>query len=81
MRGELTAIDGNGRRIVQSVSGAEGKDFIEAIIMEFGHLLSDVNATSPTGMKISIPAPLTPLLQMVQDGSVSYKGKNTRLEI
>lgn len=75
MRGELTAIDGNGRRIVQSVSGAEGKDFIEAIIMEFGHLLSDVNATSPTGMKISIPAPLTPLLQMVQDGSVSYKGK------
>ena len=43
--------------------------------MEFGHLLSDVNATSPTGMKISIPAPLTPLLQMVQDGSVSYKGK------
>lgn len=75
MRGELTAIDGNGRMIVQSVSGSKGKNFIEAVVTEFGHLLSDVNAASPTGMKLSIPAPLTPLLQMIQVGSVSYNGR------
>lgn len=75
LRGELTAIDGNGRIIIQNVSGARGKGFIEAVITEFGHLLSDVNATSPTGMKLSIPAPLTPLLQMIQVGNISYNGK------
>ena len=75
MRGELTAIDGNGRWIVQRVAGFEEKGFIEAVITQFGHLLSDVSASSPTGMKLSIPAPLTPLLQMIKVGNVSYKGK------
>lgn len=75
LRGELTAIDGNGRIIIQNVSGAKGKSFIEAVITEFGHLLSDVNAKSPTGMKLSVPASLTPLLQMIQVGSVTYNGK------
>ena len=75
MSGELTAIDGNGRFIVQSVHGACSMDLISAIVTEFGHLLSDVNATSKTGMKLSIPAPLLPLLQIVQCGSISYNGK------
>lgn len=75
MNGELTAIDGNGRLIIQSVKGADTRTFVESIIMEFGHLLSDVNATSKTGMKLSIPAPLMPLLQMIQVGSVEYNGK------
>ena len=80
IHGELTAIDGNGRFIIQNVSGVQGKGFMEAVITEFGHLLSDVNATSPTGMKLSIPAPLTPLLQMIQVGNVSYNGKSYTIE-
>ena len=76
IQGELTAIDGNGRLIIQNVSGVQEKGFIEAVITEFGHLLSDVNATSPTAMKLSIPAPLIPLLQMVQVGNVSYNGNS-----
>ncbi len=75
MKGELTAIDGNGRLIVQSVSGAELMEFIKAVVTEFGHLLSDINATSKTGMKLSLPAPLMPLIQMIQVGSVSYNEK------
>lgn len=75
LNGELTAIDGNGRLIIQNVSGAKVKNFIEAVITEFGHLLSDVNAQSPTGMKLSVPAPLTPLLQMIQVGSITYNGR------
>ncbi len=75
LKGELTAIDGNGRLVIQRVSGAEGKGLIESIVTEFGHLISDVNATSNTGMKLSIPAPFTPLLQMIQVGSIKYKNK------
>lgn len=75
MKGELTAIDGSGRLIIQNVSGAQPTNFINAVITEFGHLLSDVNAVSEKGMKLSIPAPLTPLLQMVQFGSINYNGK------
>lgn len=75
MNAELTAIDGNGRLIIQNVSGAKGKGFIDAVITEIGHLFSDVNATSKKGMKLSIPAPFTPLFQLIQVGNVSYKGK------
>lgn len=74
MKGEMTAIDGNGRFIIQAVSGNEGKKFTEAVITEFGHLLSDVSAPSKTGKVLSIPAPLTPLLQLIQKGNISYKG-------
>lgn len=75
MKGEMTAIDGNGRFIIQAVSGHDGMKFTEAVITEFGHLLSDVSAPSKTGMILSVPAPLTPLLQLIQKGSISYKGK------
>lgn len=76
MRGTLTAIDGNGRFIIQSVSGATTKPFIESIITVFGHFLSDVGTKSKTGKILSLPAPLTPLLQLIQVGSIEYKGKN-----
>lgn len=72
LKGELTALDGNGRFIIQNVNGAQTTNFINAVITEFGHLLSDVNANSKTGMKLSIPAPFTPLLQMLQFGSIKY---------
>lgn len=76
MRGTLTAIDGNGRLIIQSVSGATSKSFIESIITVFGHFLSDVGTKSKTGKILSVPAPLTPLLQLIQVGSIEYKGQN-----
>lgn len=75
MKGELTAIDGKGRFIFQSVSGAQATNFINAVITEFGHLLSDFNAVRKIGMRLSIPAPLTHLLQMIQLGSISYNDK------
>ncbi|WP_066503218.1 hypothetical protein [Abyssisolibacter fermentans] len=74
MKGQLTAIDGNGRLIVQSVQGAETKSFIESIITVFGHFLSDVGTKSKTGKILSVPAPLTPLLQLIQVGSIEYNG-------
>ncbi|MRN24738.1 hypothetical protein EAI30_08935 [Romboutsia ilealis] len=75
MRGNLTAIDSNGRLIIQSVSRAQTKSFIEAIITVFGHFLSDVGTKSKTGKILSVPAPLTPLLQLIQVGSIEYKGQ------
>lgn len=76
MRGTLTAIDGNGRLIIQSVSGATSKSFIESIITVFGHFLSDVGTKSKTGKILSVPAPLTPLLKLIQVGSIEYKGQS-----
>lgn len=76
MKGTLTAIDGNGRLIIQSVSGATTKSFIESLIVVFGHFLSDVGTRSKTGKILSVPAPLTPLLQLVQFGSIQYKGQS-----
>lgn len=75
MRGTLTAVDGNGRLIIQSVSGATTKSFIESIITVFGHFLSDVGTKSKTGKILSVPAPLTPLLQLIQFGCIEYKGE------
>ena len=75
MKGQLTAIDGNGRLIIQSVQGAETKNIIEAIITVFGHFLSDVGTKSDGGKILSVPAPLTPLLQLIKVGSIEYKGK------
>ncbi|MFR4162029.1 MAG: hypothetical protein ACLT0R_05450 [Paraclostridium sordellii] len=76
MRGTLTAIDSNGRLIIQSVSGETSKSFIESIITVFGHFLSDVVTKSKTGKILSVPAPLTPLLQLIQVGSIEYKGQS-----
>jgi hypothetical protein len=75
MKGQLTAIDGSGRLIVQSVQGAGIKSFIESIITVFGHFLSDVGTKSGTGKVLSVPAPLTPLLQLIQSGSIEYNGQ------
>lgn len=75
MKGKLTAVDGNGRLIIQSVQGAETKNIIEAIITVFGHLLSDVGTKSDGGKILSVPAPFTPLLQLIKKGSIDYKGK------
>lgn len=75
IKGQLTAIDGNGRLIIQSVKGAETKSLIEAIITVFGHFLSDVGTKSKTGKILSVPAPLTPLLQLIQTGSIEYNGQ------
>lgn len=74
MKGQLTAIDGNGRLIIQSVNQAETKGFIESIITVFGHFLSDVGTRSKAGKILSVPAPFTPLLQLVQVGSIEYNG-------
>lgn len=76
MKGQLTAIDGNGRLIIQSVDGASSKSFIESVITVFGHFLSDVGTKSKTGKILSVPAPLTPLLQLIQKGSIEYNGQN-----
>lgn len=75
MKGQLTAIDGNGRLIIQSVQGAETKNIIEGIITVFGHFLSDVGTRSDGGKILSVPAPLTPLLQLIKKGSIDYNGK------
>lgn len=75
MKGQLTAIDGNGRLIIQSIKGAETKSLIGAIITVFGHFLSDVGTKSKTGKILSVPAPLTPLLQLIQTGSIEYNGQ------
>lgn len=74
MKGQLTAIDGGGRLIVQSVQGVGTKSIIESIITVFGHFLSDVGTKSKTGNILSVPAPLTPLLQLIQVGSIEYNG-------
>lgn len=76
MKGQLTAIDANGRLIIQSVKEAETKGFIESIITVFGHFLSDVGTKSKTGKILSVPAPFTPLLQLIQYGSIEYRGQS-----
>jgi hypothetical protein len=63
------------------MSVEQKKSLLRLSLQNLGHLLSDVNAKSPTGMKLSVPAPLTPLLQMIQVGSVTYMVKRTRLAI
>ena len=75
MKGQLTAIDSTGRLIIQSVSGATNMNFIESIITVFGHFLSDVGTRSKTGTILSVPAPFTPLLQLIQTGSIKHDGK------
>lgn len=75
MKGQLTAIDGNGRLIIQAVQGAKTMPFIESIITVFGHFLSDVGTKSDTGKILSVPAPFTPLLQLIKVGSIEYNGK------
>lgn len=75
IKGELTAIDANGRLIIQSLHEVEGENIIKSIITVFGHFLSDVATKSNGGKILSVPAPLTPLLQLVQVGAIEYNNK------
>lgn len=75
MNGELTAIDGVGRLIVQNVTEVKVESLAEAIVKVFGHFLSDVVTQSKKGKILSVPAPFTPLLQLVDSGSIQYNGE------
>lgn len=67
--------NGSGRMIIQEVTGSKTKGLIDSIITVFGHFLSDVGTKSKKGKILSVPAPLTPLLQLVQTGSIKYSVK------
>ncbi len=70
MCGTMTAVDTNGKLIVQSIPGAPtGMNIFEALIRQFGHLKSDI------GTSAGLPAPFMPLLQMLQVGSIGSKGR------
>lgn len=63
LRGTMTAIDSSGNVIVQAVGRpADGMSLFEALARVFGHLASDIG--TPAGL----PAPLMPLLQILQVG-------------
>lgn len=70
--GTFTAIDKNGQWVVQEVPLKDpalvGMNLFEAIGRVYGHLKSDV--TSPRGL----PAPLMPLLQLLQVGHIGQQG-------
>lgn len=70
MCGTMTAIDTNGKLIVQAIPGApSGMNIFEAIIRQIGHLKSDV------GTNAGLPVPFMPLLQMMQIGSFGKRGR------
>lgn len=72
LRGTFTAIDRNGRLILQSVAITDPAiltmNLFEAVGRVFGHLLSDV--ATPAGL----PVPLMPLLQFLQFGEIGAHG-------
>ncbi len=71
LSGSFTAIDTNGEVITQAVGVPKdfrGMGLFNALIRQFGHLKSDVS--TPAGL----PAPLMPLLQLVQFGSFGKRG-------
>jgi hypothetical protein len=72
LKGQFTAIDKYGKLIVQAVDVA-GKDTVgmnlfESLARVFGHMKSDI--ATPAGL----PAPLMPLLQFLQVGSIGKSG-------
>ena len=72
LRGTFTAIDKNGKLIVQPVAIEDPAiltmNLFEAIGRVFGHLLSDV--ATPAGL----PVPLMPLAQFLQFGEIGRQG-------
>lgn len=72
LRGTLTAVGADGRLITQKVIPSDpsllGLSLFEAVERQFFHLLSDVSTSR------GLPAPLMPLLQLVQVGSFGEKG-------
>ncbi len=75
MMGTCSLIDGNARFVIQNSIKHENKNIIEAVITVFGHFLSDVATPSDSGKILSVPAPLTPLLQLIQSGTIEYGGE------
>lgn len=63
---EMTAIDKNGKLIIQSIDSKDknifGMRLFEAVVRVFGHLKSDVSTKS------GLPVPLMPLIQFIQLG-------------
>jgi hypothetical protein len=72
LAGTFTAIDKEGRWVVQAVDGWEPSvraiSLFEGVGRVFGHLKSDI--ATPAGL----PAPLMPLLQMFQGGRFGERG-------
>lgn len=70
MNGTFSAIDKHGNFIIQKVVNQEtvGMNFFEAVCRVFGHMKSDIS--TPMGL----PAPLMPLLNFLQFGSIGEEG-------
>lgn len=71
LRGSFTALDTNGKLIRQTVdmsSEAQGMSIFIAILRQFGHLKSDVSTSA------GLPAPIMPLIQLIQSGSFGKRG-------
>jgi hypothetical protein len=72
LKGRFSAIDKHGKLIIQNVdtSGRDiaGMNIFEALSRVFGHMKSDIS--TPAGL----PAPLMPLLQFLQIGSIGQGG-------
>lgn len=70
MCGSMTAIDAQGKLIIQQIPNApSGINIFEALTKQIGHLSSDIG--TPAGL----PSPFIPLLQMVQVGSFGKRGR------
>lgn len=70
LSGSMTAIDSAGKLILQKTNDvAPGLSLFEALGRQLGHLKSDV------GTRAGLPAPLMPLLQFLQVGSMGEKGR------
>ena len=72
LKGRFTAIDKYGKLIIQNVdvggTDTVGMNIFEALARVFGHMKSDI--ATPAGL----PAPLMPLLQFLQVGSIGKSG-------
>ncbi|MDQ1143786.1 hypothetical protein QE429_000613 [Bacillus sp. SORGH_AS 510] len=68
LKGRFTAIDKHGKLIIQNVDIAgrdiAGMNIFEALARVFGHMKSDISTSA------GLPAPLMPLLQFLQVGSI-----------
>ena len=65
MKGRFSAIDKNGKLIVQAIPGApSGIGLFEAFATQLGHLKSDIATAA------GLPAPFMPLFQFLQFGNI-----------
>lgn len=61
--------------IIQTVSNAKELSFVEAIITVSGIFFQMLEQKVRQKKILSVPAPFTPLLQLMQVGSIDYNGK------